>query len=126
MDNELHAKITVRVFKDNKCFGPGIAALLHNIDEYSSLRSAASAMGMAYSKAWTILKNCETSLGFKLLNSSVGGKNGGGAILTENARVMLEAYDEYCMKLREYADELFWEKFSFYTNINKSKTGKEK
>ena len=117
MENELHVKISVRIFTDEKCFGPGIAALLHSVDEYNSLRAAALSMGMAYSKAWTILKNCEKSLGFKLLDSSVGGKNGGGATLTENARIMLESYDEYCAQLRKYANELFEKKFSFYNKI---------
>lgn len=114
MDNKLHANISVRLFTDGKCFGPGIAALLHRVDEYSSLRSAAASMGMAYSKAWTILKSCEEHLGFKLLNSTVGGKNGGGATLTDDAQRMLTAYDEYCKELEEYADDLLDKKFAFY------------
>ena len=115
MVNKFHANISVRLFTNEKCFGPGIALLLHRIDEHKSLRSAAISMGMAYSKAWTILKNSEKALGFKLLNSTIGGKNGGGAILTDNAKAMLKAYDEYCTELKKYADSLFDEKFSFYT-----------
>ena len=114
MDNKLYAKITVRLFTDDKCFGPGIATLLHRIEEHKSLRSAAISMGMAYSKAWTILKSSEKLLGFKLLSSTIGGKNGGGAVLTENAKAMLCTYDEYCAELKKYADSLFDEKFSFY------------
>ena len=116
MESKLHAKVSVRIFKDEKCFGPGIAALLHRVEEYHSLRSAALSIGMAYSKAWTILKNCEKLLGFKLLNSIVGGKNGGGATLTKDAQAMLNAYDEYCADLKKYADKLFSEKFKFYDN----------
>ena len=103
MENKLYAKISVRLFTDDKCFGPGIAALLRRVDKYHSLRSAAASMGMAYSKAWTILKSCEQHLGFKLVNSTIGGKNGGGATLTENAKKMLSAYDEYCEELKAYA-----------------------
>ena len=114
MENKLYAKISVRLFTDDKCFGPGIAALLRRVDKYHSLRSAAASMGMAYSKAWTILKSCEQHLGFKLVNSTIGGKNGGGATLTENAKKMLSAYDEYCEELKAYADKLIDEKFSFY------------
>ena len=114
MDNKLHANISVRLFTDEKCFGPGIASLLHRVEKYHSLRSAAASMGMAYSKAWTILKSCEEHLGFKLLHSTVGGKNGGGATLTDDAEKILRAYDEYCAELREYADKLIDTKFSFY------------
>lgn len=113
MDNKLYANISVRLFTDDKCFGPGIASLLHRVEEYHSLRAAAASMGMAYSKAWTILKSCEKHLGFKLLHSTAGGKNGGGAALTDDAQKMLIAYDEYCAQLREYADRLTEEKFSF-------------
>ena len=115
MADKLHAKISVRLFTDDKCFGPGIASLLHRVEEHKSLRSATMSMGMAYSKAWTVLKSSEKLLGFKLLSSTIGGKNGGGAILTDNAKAMLKAYDEYCMELKKYADSLFDEKFSFYT-----------
>ena len=114
MKNKLHANISVRLFTDEKCFGPGIASLLHRVEEYHSLRSAAASMGMAYSKAWTILKSCEEHLGFKLLHSTVGGKNGGGATLTDDAEKLLQAYDAYCAQLKEYADKLIDEKFSFY------------
>ena len=113
MDDRLYAKISVRLFTDDKCFGPGIASLLRRVEKHHSLRSAAASMGMAYSKAWTILKNCEKHLGFRLVNSTVGGKNGGGATLTDNAEAMLRAYDEYCAELMAHADRLLGEKFAF-------------
>ena len=117
MDSQLHPKISVRLFTDEKCFGPGIAALLRRVKVYHSLRSAAASMGMAYSKAWTVLKSCEEHLGFKLVLSTVGGRNGGGATLTDNAERMLAAYDEYCAELNAYADTLLEEKFSFYQEL---------
>ena len=60
MKNDLHAVLSVRLFTDQKCFGPGIAELLHRVDEHHSLRAAAQSMELAYSKAWTIMKNAET------------------------------------------------------------------
>lgn len=115
MNQELHAVVSVRLFTDEKCFGPGIAELLRRVDEHHSLRAAAQSMEMAYSKAWTITKNTENALGFKLLASSTGGKNGGGAELTEEARRILEAYERYCGKLRAYSDKLLAEEFDFYS-----------
>ena len=117
MSDKLNAKLSVRLFTDDKCFGPGIASLLLRVEKCHSLRSAAASMGMAYSKAWTILKSCEKHLGFKLVISTIGGKNGGGAALTENALKMLKAYNEYCDALNAYADRLLDEKFSFYTGL---------
>lgn len=113
MREKLHAVLSVRLFTDQKCFGPGIAELLRRVDIHHSLRSAAQSMEMAYSKAWKITKNAEDGLGVKLLHSTTGGKNGGGAELTIEARQMLDAYDRYCSKLREYGDQLLTEEFSF-------------
>ena len=107
MEQNLHYNVSVRLFAEEKCFGPGIAALLHRVQELHSLRAAAMSMGMAYSKAWTILRAAETGLGFKLLNSTTGGKHGGGATLTPEAEAILAAYERYCAELRQYASALF-------------------
>ena len=112
MENKLRAVISVRIFSDDKCFGPGIATLLTRVRELRSLRAAAISIGMAYSKAWTIIRNSETHLGFKLLHSTTGGKNGGGAELTPEAEAMLAAYEDYCRELRARGEELFAEKFA--------------
>lgn len=113
MKQELRAVISVRLFNEQKCFGPGIAELLRRVNEHRSLRAAAQSMGMAYSKAWTITKNAEEGLGFKLLSTSTGGKNGGGAELTADARLVLEAYERYCLRLRAFGEELLDEEFAF-------------
>ena len=114
MKQDLRAVVSARLFTDRKCFGPGIAELLRRVDELHSLRAAAQAMEMAYSKAWTIMKNAEAGLGVKLLDSSTGGKNGGGAALTEDARRILDAYERYCERLRAYSETLIAEEFAFY------------
>lgn len=110
---KLRAKITVRLFTDEKCFGPGVAELLHRVDECHSLRAAAISMEMAYSKAWTIIHNMEQRLGFPVLEVKIGGKNGGGATVTPEARQILEAYERYCRRINEYAEGVFQEEFAF-------------
>ena len=113
MAEKLRPVLSVRIFGEEKCFGPGVARLLRGVEEYRSLRGAAKAMGMAYSKAWTITKNAENNLGFPLLRRQTGGKNGGGAALTPEAERLLAAYDGYCQKLRAFADAEFEADFSF-------------
>ena len=51
MNDELHAVISVRLFTDRKCFGPGIAELLHNVETHHSLRAAAKEMRERIHKA---------------------------------------------------------------------------
>ena len=104
--------LSCRLFTDAKCFGPGVAQLLHTVQELHSLRAAALSMDMAYSKAWTIIKNSEKALGFSLLDSTTGGKVGGGAALTPEGARLLRAYDTFCSRLHDAADELFQEEFA--------------
>lgn len=111
MEKNLRPVISVRIFAEEKCFGPGIAALLNRVREHHSLRAAAMSMGMAYSKAWTILKASEAGLGFKLLHSTTGGKHGGGATLTPEAESLLRAYESYCAAIKTYSESLFEETF---------------
>ena len=49
-------------------FGRGIADLCLGVRERGSLNAAAKNMGMAYSKAWRIIKDTEAALGIQLLN----------------------------------------------------------
>ena len=113
MRNDLHANLTVRIFTDRKCFGPGVAQLLRHVQEFHSLRSAAKAMNMAYSKAWTIVKSSERILGVQLLHTSVGGRSGGGAQLTEEAVFLLDAYTAFCADLHAAGDALFAQHFGY-------------
>lgn len=108
MDQKYRPVLSVRLFcGEDKCFGPGVAELLRRVRQEHSLRAAAISMGMAYSKAWTVIKNSEAALGFKLLVSTTGGKHGGGAVLSPEAERLLAAYEEYRNRLRQYAQEQF-------------------
>ena len=66
-----------------------MAELLRRVRELHSLRAAAMSMNMAYSKAWTVLRTAQEGLGVKLLRSSTGGRNGGGATLTAEGERLL-------------------------------------
>ena len=112
MENKFRPVVSLRIFGEDKCFGPGVAQLLRRVEEKASLRAAAISMGMAYSKAWTIIKTAEKELGFDLLVSTTGGKNGGGASLSQQAMSLLAAYEQYCTDVRKYAQEEFETRFS--------------
>ena len=60
-------------------FGHGCVLLLQGIAREHSLNRAAKSMGMAYSKAWRIIHEAEEGFGFRLLDSTIGGRHGGGA-----------------------------------------------
>lgn len=111
MVSKLHPVLSIRLYRDEKCFGAGIAELLRQVEQHHSLRGAALSMGMAYSKAWTVMRRCEEVLGFPLVIYTTGGRHGGGASLTPQATALLAAYDSYCQKIVAVSEELFQEAF---------------
>lgn len=115
-ENRLHPRISIRIFAaEDKAFGPGVMHLLHNVERCASLRAAAKEMGMAYSKAWRVIKECEAALGFSLLTSTTGGPHGGGATLTHNAREMLRRYEAFTAALTDAGEHLFAAHFSDFS-----------
>ena len=104
--------LTVRIFGEGKCFGPGVAQLLRRVEAHHSLRAAAASMEMAYSKAWSIIKTAEQELGIDLLVTTTGGKNGGGAVLSPKAKAILTAYEDYCTALGAFAAREFEQRFA--------------
>lgn len=108
----LRPVITARLYREGKCFGPGVAMLLRRVRTLRSLRAAAMDMDMAYSKAWTMVRRCEGVLGFSLLTSATGGRGGGGAALTQEARTLLACYHDYRAQLEHYAQALFAKTFA--------------
>ena len=121
MDRELHLKLTIRLYTDDnrRCFGPGIATLLERVREHRSLRAAASSMEMAYSKAWRNIRTAEEVFGCKMLDSTTGGRHGGGAVLTPEAERLLTAYRAYQADVERYARENFQKSFGFYRTLDR-------
>ena len=107
----LEERIIVRLYDEEKCFGPGMEELLERVKVHHSLRAAAMSMQMAYSKAWTIIRRAEDAMGFCLLVSATGGRGGGGAVLTPEAELLVKQYRSYQQDLAAYAHTRFPEYF---------------
>ena len=84
-------------------FGRGIASLCLGVRETGSLNAAAKGMGMAYSKAWRIIKDTEAALDLQLLNRD----GAHGSDLTEAGNKLLDTYLAIEEKLQKEAAELF-------------------
>ncbi len=89
MTIQARARITF-ISDDNLpgAFGQGIALLMEGVEEEHSLNRAAKRMGMAYSKAWRIIKEAEAQLGYELLDRD-GAR---GSTLTPQGKHALETY----------------------------------
>ncbi len=90
---------------DKKVFGEGPLNLLKKVDELGSLRQAAFAMGMSYSKAWKVMKQIEKELQMKLLERKIGGKAGGGSTITSEAKDFICRYEAFMASMDEIIKE---------------------
>jgi len=84
-------------------FGRGIANLCMGVRELGSLNAAAKGMGMAYSKAWRIVKEAEAGLGVSLLDRD----GAHGSTLTPEGNLLLDTYIELDEQIQKDAEVLF-------------------
>ncbi len=89
--------------ESSSVFGRGIASLCKGVRDTGSLNAAAKGMGMAYSKAWRIIKETEAALGVQLLNRD----GAHGSTLTEECLQILDAYQALESALQKQANELY-------------------
>jgi molybdate transport system regulatory protein len=82
-------------------FGPGKAALLTAINTSGSIAGAARALGMSYPRALKLVESMNVLFDSPLIESSHGGKDGGGAALTEQGLEVLALYDALCQQAEE-------------------------
>lgn len=93
--------------EDEKFFGEGPYQLLKKVEETGSLHAGAKNLGMAYSKATKLLHNAEESLGFPLTVRKIGGKSGGGSVLTEEAKDFMSRYEAYRTACVEHNKKMY-------------------
>jgi molybdate transport system regulatory protein len=107
---EIKSKLWIEV-KGRPVFGRGRRFLLEAIDRHGSINQAAKEINISYRKAWGYIKAMEERLGFKLVERQAGGRNGGGAILTSDARSFLKKYESLEKGIQELVDGRFIEIF---------------
>ncbi len=89
--------------ESSSVFGRGIASLCLGVRDTGSLNAAAKSMGMAYSKAWRIIKDTEAALGTQLLY-----RNGAhGSQLTEDCEKLLAIYQAIGDSVQNLAEEQY-------------------
>jgi len=90
--------------------GGGKAALLRAIDRLGSIQGAADEFGMSYRHAWGAIKKIEKRAGFKIVDTKLGGKEGGGARLTEKGKAFVDRVDSLLSDLNSMVAKRFKQK----------------
>ncbi len=90
----MQIKSKIWIEKDGELvFGTGKAHILKAIGQTGSINKAAKQLNMSYRRAWSHIKTIEKRLAKPLLIRIKGGKNGGGAVLTEYAKDLIQKFE---------------------------------
>jgi molybdate transport system regulatory protein len=85
--------LSVRIDLDTEArIGPGKIQLLENIRACGSISAAGRAMNMSYRRAWVLVDDINRICGRAAVERQVGGKSGGGAILTPFGLSLIARY----------------------------------
>lgn len=113
-EDKLKFHMKLRLYRKERDFGPGVTALMELVKEKGSLSAATKEMGMAYSKAWKIIKHAEEDLGITLMEGRSGGNSGGGTVLTKEGEELLTKYQQFTKESQIEAERIFERIFADY------------
>lgn len=88
-DLQTHIRID---FPDKERLGPGKMQLLELIHSTGSISAAGRAMDMSYRRAWLLVSAMNAMFASPVVDSQRGGKQGGGAVVTEFGEELLQRY----------------------------------
>lgn len=109
MDN-VNLKVKLYLESDKgKFMGIGVLWLLEKVKACGSLRSAASELGISYSKAFRMVQNLETELGVEVLERKRGGMQRTGASLTKFGEDFICLYDTFQRECKVLLDKPFYD-----------------
>ena len=100
--------LRVWVLEDERTvFGDHEMRLLEAIAREGTLTDGAAKLGLSYRSAWGKIKDAETALGAKLVETTVGGSRGGSSRLTPEAVRLVEQYIRFRDAVGAYAQQEF-------------------
>lgn len=85
--------------------GEGRVRLLENIVKTGSISKAAKEMNMSYKKAWELVNKMNKQSEEPLVKKVAGGKKGGGAIVSEKGKDLIERYNQLNASCFEFLDQ---------------------
>lgn len=85
--------------------GPGKIDLLRTVAELKSIAAAARKLKIPYKRAWVLIDSLNQGFGKPVVETTSGGKGGGGTSLTILGQQLVEKYDALEKQLNAQAAE---------------------
>jgi molybdate transport system regulatory protein len=100
----MSTRLTLRFdFDEHRRLGPGKINLLEAIRQHGSIAAAGRDFGMSYRRAWLLVDELNRMFAGPLVEARGGGRNGGGAALTELGASVVALYREAERKMNRSA-----------------------
>ncbi|MGB9732250.1 MULTISPECIES: winged helix-turn-helix domain-containing protein [Calditerrivibrio] len=90
---------------DGTFIGFGRVVLLERIEQYGSISKAAKSMEMSYKHAWELVESMNNQGSKPLVIKTTGGKDGGGAQLTEYGKKVVGLFWELQNNLKQFIED---------------------
>lgn len=84
--------------------GEGRVQLLKAIEQTGSLSKASKILNLSYKKAWHLLDSINQSAKNPVTINTIGGKDGGGTILTNYGKTLIRVFDDINQNCWEFLD----------------------
>jgi len=103
MKNEVKIRFRIWVDKNKLPYlGIGRIVLLENIIKHGSITKGAEAINMSYRKAWQLVEDMNKLSDKPLVEKRLGGKEGGGAVVTEEGKKIIQKFYELQTKVEDF------------------------
>lgn len=104
----MEIKSRIWIEKDGVPFlGYGRIKLLKMIDNKLSINSAAKELKMSYRKAWKLLNEMNLMTEKPIVIKNIGGKDGGGTVLTEYGKQLIQDFETINTNCMNYLEKEF-------------------
>jgi len=88
-----HTRLSIRLdLTSGERIGPGKIALLEAIQATGSISAAARRLRMSYRRAWLLVEEVNGALREPAVAAATGGRQGGGATITETGERVIKIY----------------------------------
>jgi len=103
---EIRSRIWIE--KDGEPFiGFGRIKLLKMVDDKMSINAAAKELKMSYRKAWKLLNEMNLMTEKPIVIKNIGGKDGGGTVLTEYGKQLIQDFETINKNCMNYLEKEF-------------------
>ena len=107
----IYPLMQLRLQGEEVFFGPGTAEFLTLLDQSGSIQEACLQMGLSYSKGRRMIRTVERQMGFSVVMCRSGGFGGGGSVLTDEGRKLVNRYRNMVQEVEACTKSLFGKYF---------------